>query len=802
VDLIYHRLMILADFRYASRVLRKTPLLTLAILFTMTLGIGGATAIFSVVNAVMLRPLPFADPDRLMWVAERNDTMHLPTFSASVLNYLSWKDQTRTFEQLGAIGFTTVNLTGGDREPEQLAANSITPSVFPILGVSLVAGRAFREDESRVGAPRVAMISEGLWRRRFAASEVVGTRVLLNGESVEIVGVAPESVRILMPSDVWVPLAVDQPNQNRLNHLVVAIGRIASGVSMARAQQEMDEIAARDGRQYPEVKDWGIRLVSFDHWIVGDSLRTSLWVLFGAVGCVLLIACANVANLLLSRAVAREQEMATRMALGAGRRRLVRQLLVESLLLAGIGGALGLGAATWGVHVVNARLPQGVLPIPSIGIDIPVLLFALAATAGTGLLFGLAPAWTLARPDLSMVLKSASRGTTASRHWTRRGLAAAEIAMATMLLVGASLLGQTLVRLQHVDLGFRPDHLLTFQLSPPRSKYTLDAKAPILYTQLLESLAALPGVRGAALSSGVPFGNGNYTTTPMKAVGQSVLPPDTSVPIDWRIVSPGFFQAMGIPVRRGRTFMSGDGPGIMVVSDATARRFFGDADPVGRLLHRVGDGADLTIIGVVGDVKNAALNTDTPAMYYPATVRVWPRMDLIVRTAGDPASVLAGVRQVVRAQDPDLPISTVRTMDEWLSAGAAQPRLNAMLLSVFSFVALVIAAVGIYGILAYSVNRRIREIGVRLALGAPRGRVLALVLGEGLGVGLAGIGAGIAGSLALGRLLNTLVYGVPVRDPLTIAIVTGTLAVVVLAACALPARRASRVDPIIALRAE
>jgi putative ABC transport system permease protein len=798
--------MLLQDLRYAGRLLRKTPLLTATIVLTMTLGIGAATAIFSVVNAVIIRQLPFADPDRLMWVAERNDSLNLQTFSASVLNYLSWKEQTHTFEALGAIGFASFNLTADKADPEQLTGGTLTPSVFPILGIQPLAGRAFRDGEDRPGAERVAMISEGLWRRRLGGDpSAIGSHVRLNGSPYEVVGVAPPALRLLSPGDVWVPLPIDPARMNRLNHVVTAIGRVKRGVTTAAAQAEMDQIAVRVGEQFPEVQKWGIRLVTFSNFIVGSQLRTSLWVLLAAVGCVLLIACANVANLLLSRAVAREREIATRTALGAGRPRLLRQLLLESLTLSVVGGAAGVIVAIWTVHAINIGLPQGLLPVPDVGVDLGVLAFACAVTVATGLLFGLAPAWLLARTDVNSVLKQTVRGATGGvRTWLRRGLAAAEVALATMLLVGAGLLGQTLVQLQRAQIGFRPDHLLTFQLSPPPSRYTLEAKAPVFYTTLLESLASLPGVSGAAVSSGIPFGNGNYTTTPTSTVGKSVLPADAAVPIDWRIVSPDFFRTMGIPLVRGRGFTNVDGPGtsLTIVSQATARRFWGDDDPIGRVLRRVADGREITVVGVVGDVRNFALNQDSPAMYYPSAARVWPRMDVVVRTAGEPSAILPAVRQRIRELDPDLPVSTVRTMDEWVSANAAQPRLNAVLLSIFSGVALVIAAVGVYGILAYSVNQRTREIGLRMALGAPRGRVLGLILGEGMMVGLAGIALGVGGALALGRALATLIYGVPLRDPITFTVVTATLLAVTLAASVLPARRASRIDPLVALRQE
>ena len=794
------------DLRYTFRMLRKTPLFTAAVVLTVALGIGATTAIFTVVNAVMLRPLPYANPDRLVWVAERNDRLNLATFSASVLNYLSWKEQAHSFDALGAVGFASFNLTGTG-EPEQLTGGTLTPSIFPLLGVSPVAGRSFLDGEDRPGAEPVAMISESLWRRRFGADpKVVGGQVTLNGTNRTVVGVVPSSVALLSPGDVWVPLPVDPARQNRLNHVILAVGRMKPNVTLEQAQSDMDAVSRAMASQYPEIKDWGIRLVTFYRLFVGTQLQTSLLVLLGGVACVLLIACANVANLLLTRAIAREREMAVRTALGASRGRLLKQLLVESLVLASIGGGLGLVAAVWAVRLINAGLPAGVLPFPTVSMDSTVVLFGLAVTLVTGLLFGLAPAWSMARTELTRSLKQADRSSAGKgRAVVRNGLAAAELALATMLLVGAGLLGRSLLALERVDIGFQPDHMLTFQLSPPVSKYPLDSKASLFYQSLLESLKTIPGVRDAAISSGVPFGQGNYTTTPFTALGSSPLPPDTPVPIDWRIVSPDFFKTMGVPVLRGRIFTDGDvptGPSIAIVSHATAVRFFGDENPIGRVIRRVADGKELTIVGEVGDVKNFALSQETPAMYYPLASRVWPRMDVIVKTVGEPASVLASVREKVRELDRDVPVSTVRTEEEWVSGSAAQPRLNAFLLGAFAAAALLVAAIGVYGVLAYSVTQRTREIGLRMALGAQRSGVLRLVVREGMIVGLVGIALGAAGALALGRVLSNLVFGVPVRDPMTFAVVAGILTIVALAACVVPARKASRVDPLVALRTE
>ncbi len=730
---------------------------------------------------------------------------HAESCCASVLNYLSWKEQSRTFEPMGAFGFASLNLTG-QGDPEQITGGTVTPSLFPLLGIQPVLGRAFADGDDRPGSPKVVMVGEGLWKRRFGGDpSLVGRTITLNGIDTTVVGIAPAALGLLSNGDMWIPLTIDPAREIRLNHVILAVGRLRPGATLDQAQAEMNVVAGHVSRQYPEMKDWGVRLVDFYHFFVGSQLQTALVVLLCAVGCVLLIASANVANLLLARAASRQKEIAVRTAIGASRARLLQQLLVESLVLAVIGGAAGLLAATWGVDLINTMMPANLLPVPDVHVDRTVLLFALTLTVATGLLFGIAPAWHASKADLNDVLKQTTRASAGSRPRLRNGLAAAELALATILLIGAGLLTQSLLRLQHVNLGFQPERLLTFQLSLPRTTYPGD-KAAVFYRTLLESLRAAPGVRAAAISSGIPFGAGNYTTTPIATTGPSPLPPDTAVPTDWRVVSPGFFRAMSIPLLRGREFLDADVPAgapfVVIVSQTTARRFWGDTDPIGRILHRQGDlTRQYAVIGVVGDVRQNTLSLESPAIYYPS-VGLAARMDVVVRTEAPPTSILPTVRQKVHEIDAALPVSTVRTMDEWVSNNAARPRLNAILLAVFASVAMLIAAIGIDGVLAYSVNQRTKEIGLRMALGAPRGRVLQLIVREGMVVGGIGIGAGIAGALALSRVLESLVLDVSVRDPLTYAAVAAALALVALAACVIPARKASRVDPMVALRCD
>lgn len=799
--------MFLKDITYAARMMRRTPLFTAAVIMTVALAIASTTTIFSVVNAVMLRPLPFRNPNRIVQIAEKNDKLNLPSFGASVLNFLSWREQTRSFESVAAISFANFTLTGSG-EPEQLSGNRISPALTRVLGISPLAGRVFTEDEEKPNAAPVAMIGEGLWKRRFGSDPaLIGRAINLNGTPITVVGVAPAALNLISGGDVYTPLTIDPGKEIRLNHVIFVAGRLKDGVSFEQAQAEMNAVSARLGQQYPEIRDWGIRLITFFDTFVSPQLKTGLLVLLWAVALVLLIACANIANLLLARAAARQSEMAVRTAIGASRTRLVRQLLAESVALSLAGGIIGLLGAVLAVRAINHLLPPNVLPVPKVDMDATVLWFALGSTIVTGLLFGIMPAWRTAKVDLNAVLKQGGRGSgTRISARLRNGLAVVELGLATVLLIGAGLFIQSLANLERVRLGFVPGGLITFQLAPPTAKYPLNEKAPQLYRALLDSLQSLPGVRGAAVSSGIPFGAGNFTTHPMITSDQSVLPPDTAVPIDWRIVSPGYFKTMGIPLLRGRDFTDADGPTatkVMIISRATARKFWGAADPIGRTLRRSADPRTaITVVGVVGDVRSTALTQESPALYYPMAARVWPLMDIVVRTDGPPDALLPAIRQRVHELDPELALANERTMEQWLSNSAAQPRLNSELLGVFAAIALLIAAIGIYGVLAYSVSQRTGEIGVRMALGATRDGVLRLIVGEGMKVALLGIGTGLIGGLALGRAVSSLVFGVPVRDPATFTAVAVALAAVAFAACVVPALRASRVDPMVALRCE
>ena len=797
-----------ADIRYAFRVMRRTPVFTATVVLTVALAIAANATIFTIVNAVMIRSLPYRQPDRILQVAEKNDKLNAPVYASSILNFIEWREQTKSFEELAGVGYATFTVTGGG-EPEQLTGNKISPALAKVLGVGPLLGRDFMESEEKPGTAGVAIIGEGLWKRRFAGDRnIVGKTITLDGLPTTIVGVAPASVKLITGGDISTPLTIDPSKEIRLNHTIITFGRLKPGVTLHQAQAEMDTISARMGQQFPELKYWGIHLIDMFDTFVTPDLKTGMLVLMGAVFFVLLIACANIANLLLSRAATRQKEMAVRTAVGATRGRLIRQLLVESIALALTGGVAGLAGAWIAVRLLTRSLPAGTLPIPDVGVDANVLWFCFALTIGTGILFGLAPALRIAKVKTNETLKEAGRGATGGiRSWLRDGLAAGEIALACILLIGAGLLIQSLSNLERVRVGFDPQGLMTFQLAPPVPQYPLADKAPQLYRTLVENLRAIPGVTDAAVCSGIPFGAGNQTRHPMITTDPSVLPPGTQVPIDWRSISTSYFSAMHIPLLRGRNFTDADtntSQKVMIVSEATAKKFFGDADPLGKAL-RPSAKPELayTIVGVVGDVKQLALNLDTPSLYYAIPQRgSWPLMDIVVRTNGSPESLLPAIRQKVHDLDASLALANVNTMDQWMSNSAAQPRLNTQLLSVFAIGALLIAAIGIYGVLAYSVNQRTREIGLRMALGATPGNVLRLVVGEGMKVVLIGVVIGLAGGLALGKAVSSLVFGVPVRDPATFVVVAVILSAIALAACAIPARRAARVDPMVALRYE
>jgi putative ABC transport system permease protein len=792
-----------AELRQSLRGLWKAPLFAATAVLTLALGIGVSAAMFSVLDAELLRPLPFREPGRLVRVAERNDALQLADWTASALNYVSWRERSSSFERMGAVGYASVALTGSG-EPEQLAANTVTPALFALLGLRPLVGREFGEDEAAPDGARVAMIGEALWRRRFAArASVVGESVTLDGEPFVVVGVAPESVALVAGGDLFTPLRIDPRKENRLNHVITAVGRLRPGVDALGAQRQMDVLAAQLRAEYPELRDWGVRIVPFAEWFVPASLRTSLLVLMGAVALVLGTACANVSGLQLARAVARRQETAVRLSLGARISDVVRLVLAESLVVACVGGLVGVALARLFVRAANAWLPAGLLPVTGIAVDARALAFGAGCASLAAVLSGVVPAWYAARATLSDVLKQGGRSL-AGHGPAHRRLVAGELALATVLLVGAGLMLATLERLQRVPLGFDATHLLTFQVAPPASRYGDLAHGVAFYERLLAELEALPGVESAAISSGLPFGNGAYTRTPIAPVGRSALAQGASLPIDWRVVSPGYMAALRLRLLSGRFLASQDAasaPLVAVVSQQTATAFWGDESPLGHVVRTVASGREFIVVGVVADGLNASLSQAAiPAIYFSSGQRLWPSMDVVLRTRGEPSAAIAAARAVVQRLDPLLPVASVKTLEQWIGASAAQPRLTAALVGAFAASALAMAAIGVYGVIALSVSRREREMALRLALGARPLVVTRLVLAEGLSIAAWGIALGLAGAAALGRVVSSLLFGVGAHDPFVFVGAALLLAAAATAACYGPARRASRVAPAQTLR--
>lgn len=809
--------MIWQDLRYGLRMLAKSPGFTAVTVLTLALGIGANTAIFSVVHAVLLRPLPLKEPDRLVWFWETQPD--LPTAPFSAPEFLDYQSQNQTFEQIAAVRQTNFNLTGAD-PVERLRGAVVSTNFFSLLGVRPFVGRDFRPEEGQPGAPRVALLSYELWQRRFGGEpNVVGRTLTLNGESVTVIGVLLPEFRFLPGIELWLnpqhivpePLSNyrDQYLTMRGLHYLSIVGRLKPSASLAQAQADLDTIARRLQQQHPRQANHGVRLITLHERRTGHA-RATLLTLLAAVGFVLLIACANVANLLLARATRRHKEIAIRAALGAGRGRLVCQLLTESLLLGLLGGAIGLLAAIWGVDLLRTASPPNIPRLEEIRIDQYVLGFALAASLLTGLLFGLAPALWVSSPALTEALKEGgSRSMVAgpSRNRLSNLLIVSEVALALVLLVGAGLLVRSFVRLLDVEMGFNPEKLITMKISFLGKKYAEEAWRRDLVRRLLERLEVLPGVRGVAVANDLPLQGQDTTSTP--AVEGRPLSEFERIGVGVHPVNPGYFRAMGIPLLKGRFFSEQDGadaPPVVIINEALARRFWPNEDPIGKEIGVFGgshSGKFAEVIGVVGNVRYTGLAGEISLDAYAPYEQVpWPHIALAIRTATDPAPLVTAVRQEVKSLDSELPIYSVRTMEEVTSETLAPRRLTLALVGLFALLALVLAAVGIYGLMAYTVMRRTHEIGIRLALGAERGQILRLVIRQGMALVLIGVAIGVGGALALTRLLSSLLFGVSPSDPVTFAFTVLLLTAVALLACYLPARQATKIDPMAALRYE
>jgi len=799
------------DLRFAWRSLWKNPALTGIAVAALALGIGANTAIFSVVHGVLLSPLPYPEPERLVRLIDSNPQANLPRFPTSPPDFVDWRTQNKVFSHLAAIRTEYVNLTG-EGDPERLVGSRVSADFFGLFRVPAELGRSLLPEEDKVGGPKVVVLSHGLWQRRFGGDpKILGRRLLLNGEPTTVVGVMPASFAMPRRGELWLPSQMEITDDLRGAHFVNVAGRLKDGISLERAQAEMTGIAGRIALAHPQSnKDWGVNVYSLRDLMVED-IRPALLVLLGAVGLVLLIACANVANLLLSRLAAREREVAVRSALGAGRGRLIRQFLTESTLLSLLGGLLG-GLLAWqGTRFLVALFGNRVPRAEEIGIDTTVLAFSLILSVGSGLLFGLLPAIHSSRAGLRSSLSEGGRGQTGDRRGrrTRSLLVFAEVALAIVLLVGAGLLVRSLRELQRVQPGFRSAGVLTAQIQLPDLPYDQPERVAAFYTTLLPKLAAIPGVSQAAVGSPVPF-SGSRSLFAFQAEGKPVLDLSNAPASNGAFVSNGYFSALSIPVLKGRVFDERDrmgGDPVIVINQKLASTMWPKEDPVGkRLTFDIPTSAATTwqtVIGVVGDVHSGDLSEDPGMQSYQSMLQLPPQAaGLILRTAGDPAALTSALTQAVRSVDSGLPISSVQTLDRMVSDSVAGERANAILLTLLAALALVLAAVGVYGVLSYSVAQRTREIGLRMALGAGGGAVLRQILREGLVTVLAGIAAGLVGSYFVVRLLQSLMFGVKARDPLTFVGVPLVLLAVALLATWLPARRATRVEPVVALRYE
>ena len=817
-----HLSMLRQDVRHSWRSLRRTPIVIATAVLTLALGIGASTAVFSVVRAVLLRPLPYPESDRLVELFEENLEVGSQLWRVSALNYLSWGERSKSFEAIAAFGSSGVTATD-DRDPELLSASLVTASFFRVLRVAPIVGRPLRPEDEQPGNSRVVVLSESLWRSRFGADRHVVERfITLDGERYRIVGVMPRTFREVGRSQlaatadtrVFLPMAIDRTQENRANHTLRVVGRLQRGVPIEQARNEMRAVSATMEQEFPASNThWGVRIETLSDAMRDPQVHRSLLLVLGAVTMVFLIACANVANLMLVRGTRRRAELAVRTALGAGRSRLVRQLLTESSCLAVVSGAAGVFVAAIAHPLVRALLPSTLPRVDEMRLDVDVLAFGLLISTVSGVVFGVAPAIRASRLDQSQSLMLVGRATTDSaRVRLRQILIGAQIAFATMLLVGAALLLQGFVRLQRVPLGFDPDDVLTARISLPRTTYSDAARAGQFYERLLDTLRESGQLRSAAVGTSAPFAPGvRAAFRPARRVQASSGAAASENGAE-HIVSGNYFRVLGVPVLAGRSFNETDiagAPAAAIVSQRLARLLWPDTNPLGQTIERAGRSYE--VVGVVGDIRGSDTQgargggpdrEPRAAVYFAATQLPQRTMTLVVRSKGEPASVIAIIRDAVRQQDATLALQQVRLLRDWLGESVAPTRLTTTLATIFAGSALLLATVGIYGVLAYTVASRTKEIGVRMALGATKRGVVGLVLREGMTWAGSGIVAGLMGAFAATGLIATLVFDVPARDPITFAAVGGAVALVALMASVIPAVRAVHIDPTIAMRTE
>jgi predicted permease len=805
------------DLRYGLRVLARSPTFTVVAVLTLALGIGANTAVFSVVNGVLLRPLAYKDPDRIITIWEPSRGGH--TLGLTDVEFFDIRDRNPVFEEVAAYATGATNFTGVG-EPERVTATWVSADFFPVLGVQPTLGRVLLAEDDKPDPAPVVVLSYGLWQRRFGADQgVIGRQVSLNGISRTIIGVMPRGFQFVSPEvEMWLPLGLDPANVDAGSRSYNAIGRLRPGVPLARARVEMNGIAAQMAEEYKTRFPKGanatssLNLIPLHELIVGD-VRQALLLLLASIGFVLFIACANVANLQMARGEARQKEMALRLALGANRLRVVRQLLTESLILSLMGGVAGLLLAYWGVGALLALAPESLPRTGEVGIDGMVLIFTLVVSLLAGTVFGLGAGLRFSHTDLHASLKEGGRSTASSSgRRTRHLLVISQLALAVMLLAGAGLMIKSFIRLLNVDPGFNPQNVLTARINLPRSKYPQHQQINAFYKQLLERVGTASGVEAAGTVTALPL-SGLNSNASFEIEGRPRASDEVAQNADYRMVSSDYFRVMGIPLLVGRYFEASDqegAPGVVIINEAMQHAFWPDEEPLGKRINLGVPGSPwLTIIGIIKDVKHKALNVASkPELYFLHSqnaykaLGVYPSLTLAVRGTADPLALTGVVKSAVQGIDPDVPVAKVETMEKVLSTSVAQPRFTMLLLAIFALVALALAAVGIYGVMAYSVGQRKHEIGIRLALGAQTSEVLRMVMRQGMLLVVIGIGFGLAGALTLTRLLKDLLFGVQVTDPLTFVAITFLLISVALLACWIPARRATKVDPIIALRYE
>ncbi|MFN7948112.1 MAG: ABC transporter permease [Blastocatellia bacterium] len=806
---------LLQDLRYGVRMLWKQPGFTLVAVLTLALGIGANTAIFSVVNAVLLRALPYREAERLVTVWEKSQRREQNVINLG--NFFDWKAQNTVFTEMATFVDIRTNLTGSG-EPVEIPAQAATDNLFSVLGVAPVLGRSFTPEDARPGQDNVVILSYGLWQRQFGGDpQIIGRKLILNNSENTVIGVLPPDFKwhiqgnslTSQAAELWMPWAISESMKQRRGRFASAVARLKPGVSVAQARAEMDAIAGRLREQYKEFNTgWGVTVVPLREQFAGE-LRPALRVLMGAVGFVLLIACANVANLLLARAAARQKEIAVRTALGAGRGRIIRQLLTESLLLSLLGGVAGLLLAWWGTAALVRLSPPETGLSQAIELSAPVLGFTLLIALLTGVLFGLAPALEASNLRLSETLKEAGRTLSGSRRsqQLRSALVVAEIALALVLLIGAGLLMRSFLRLQAVDTGFNAEKVLTMRVSLPIRRYNEDTGRINFFTQAVAQMQALPGVAAAGVINFLPFA-GPGAGTGFEIEGRPKPLPGQGLTTGVCVADQNFFMAMQIALKRGRMFTEQEVREmrhVVVINEALARRYFPGEEPLGqRITIRMKDeNVPCEIIGIVADVKHAQLDKAAdPMSYWPIAELPYNNMTFVLRTQGEPQNVAAAARQVIQRLDPQQPVADVRTLTSILGGSIARQRFNTLLLTIFAVVALLLSATGIYGVLAYSVTQRTHEIGIRAALGASRSDIVRLILSQGMRLALPGAALGLVAALALTRLVSTLLFDLSATDPLTFGVITLLLFGVAMLACYLPARRAAKADPLTALRCE